>query len=641
MGAPQLPENAPARKRGELYGNRIQGLGKLAGTPPSRSCSPILPAARDDSPSPRKRCVSTGGALLKGTPPRFSTDDPAPPLPPTPTLSYARRNSLAVDFGPAKAVVSSDEISRSALEDCELPSPSPYLSPSLGAGEAPGIASPSQSSLEHVAPPKDALPKDAALSLAGKELEITELASHADSALAPAMALNVTTTSQSSQEVTLIAEPDQTNSPALDELSRTSHCPPLSLDTSGSDVQPSEAAPPVTVTSQSSPEVIPVVEVTFTVDPGQTNSPALDELSRISHYPALPMNTSRSDSQPSEAALPGSRSTTTISSPIIAPDTEHDSSESTAATSKERDNTAKSLSASKSPVKEEPETISISVPHPGTYVQPSLPSPELNTGTTKAEVKRSFTAVVHRKVTEMPAATTPTPTLSAPITPQIARMRRTGITISAEPLLSPGNGELATLLEEAALLEMRLTAGDISIPSELQQAAPPTPSSGTFAPDVRSASSVTLTEHVKAPSTDSASPSQRSVSIPSIREPSIGGHIIEEDEVDRRSLASTSASQRSHTHRKYLSSIRRLTGRRSSNYMPGAYPRDSISTCSEDSAAITTPSDHGDGSSESFGIAWPSASPKKGSMGRSTSFADKLFNRNRTKSHVSTPETGV
>lgn len=640
MGAPQLPENAPARKRGELYGNRIQGLGKLAGTPPSRSCSPVLPA--DDSPSPRKRCVSTGGAHLKGTPPRFSTDEPAPPLPPTPTLSFARRNSLAVDFGPVKCVVSSDEISRSALEGCELPSPSPYLSPSLGVGEAPGIASPSQSSPEHITPPKDALLKDVdVLSLAGKESEITELASQADSTLAPAMALNVTTTSQSSQEVTPVAEPDQTNSPASDELSQTLHCPPLSADASRSDPQPSEAAPPVTTTSQSSPEVMPVVEVTFAVEPGQTNSPALDELSRTSHYPALPMDTFRSDSQPSEAALPSSRSTTTISSLIVGTNTEHDSLESAAAISKERDNTAKSLSASKSPVKEEPETISISVPHPGIHIQPSLPSPELNTGTTNAEVKRSFTAVVHRKVTEMPAATTPAPTLSAPITPQIARMRRTGITISAEPLSSPGYGELATLLEEAALLEMRLTAGDISTPSEPLQATLSTPSSATFAPDVRSASSVTLTEHVKAPSTDSASLSQRSVSIPSIREPSIGGHIIEEDEVDRRSLASTSASQRSPTHRKYLSSIRRLTGRRSSNYMPGAYPRDSISTCSEDSAAITTPSDHGDGESESFGIAWPSASPKKGSMGRSTSFADKLFNRNRTKSHVSTLETGV
>ncbi|KAJ8589687.1 hypothetical protein M405DRAFT_722585, partial [Rhizopogon salebrosus TDB-379] len=104
MGGPQLPENAPAKKRGELYGNRIQGLGRPIGTPPSRSCSPILPTDDSPSPSPRKRCVSTGGALLNGTPPRLTIHEPAPPLPPTPSLPSARRNSLAVDFGPAKRV---------------------------------------------------------------------------------------------------------------------------------------------------------------------------------------------------------------------------------------------------------------------------------------------------------------------------------------------------------------------------------------------------------------------------------------------------------------------------------------------------------------------------------------------------------
>lgn len=113
--------------------------------------------------------------------------------------------------------------------------------------------------------------------------------------------------------------------------------------------------------------------------------------------------------------------------------------------------------------------------------------------------------------------------------------------------------------------------------------------------------------------------------------------IPEEDEGDGRSLASTSASQRSPSHNRYLSSIRRLTSRRSSNYMPGAYPRDSISTCSEDSAPVATPSDHGDGSG--FGITWPVVTTKKGSAGKSSSFADKLFNRNRTKSNVSTVET--
>jgi hypothetical protein len=242
---------------------------------------------------------------------------------------------------------------------------------------------------------------------------------------------------------------------------------------------------------------------------------------------------------------------------------------------------------------------------------------------------------VHHKVTEIPAATVPTSSLSAPMTPQVARVRRTGVPVAAEQFLSPGYGELAILLEEAALLEMKLTEGDSS---ELVEATlPNTPTVNTFATDIQSVSSSTLTEHVEAPSTETASISERSISIPSIREPDMDWDIPEEDEGDGRSLASTSASQRSPSHNRYLSSIRRLTSRRSSNYMPGAYPRDSISTCSEDSAPVATPSDHGDGSG--FGITWPVVTTKKGSAGKSSSFADKLFNRNRTKSNVSTVET--
>jgi len=125
------------------------------------------------------------------------------------------------------------------------------------------------------------------------------------------------------------------------------------------------------------------------------------------------------------------------------------------------------------------------------------------------------------------------------------------------------------------------------------------------------------------------------MSIPSIREPSGDSDIPEGEETDGRSLASTTFSQRSPSHRKYLSNIYRLTSRRSSGYMPGSYPRDSMSMSSEDSSPVTTPSDNG--KRKGFGIAWPSASPKKGgpNVGRSSSFADKIFSRNRTKSNVS------
>ncbi|KIJ58325.1 hypothetical protein HYDPIDRAFT_56363, partial [Hydnomerulius pinastri MD-312] len=104
MGAPQLAENAPAKKRGELYGNRIQGLGRPSGPPTSRSGSPSLSGS--ESPSPRKRCVSTGGALSSSlSRPNFTTDEPVPALPNTPPFSTTpRRNSLTVNFGAGRRV---------------------------------------------------------------------------------------------------------------------------------------------------------------------------------------------------------------------------------------------------------------------------------------------------------------------------------------------------------------------------------------------------------------------------------------------------------------------------------------------------------------------------------------------------------
>jgi hypothetical protein len=585
MGGPQLAENAPAKKRGELYGNRVQNIGRPSGSPSSRSGSP-LPQA-DDSPLPRKRCVSTGGALMKGTPPRFTSGQPIPPLPPTPspTLPFARRNSLAVDFGPNERVVGFGEVSRHADEDPESPSPSP--SPLLGVRDAAELVAPSQT----LGPTSsDAPPKNMdALSQAEQEPAVPGFGLQADSNSAPATALDA-------------------------------------------------AASP-----QSSPEVVTVVEVTSAVELDHTVDPPLDEKPQSPYHQPLSVDASVTDPQPSEAALPDSPST--ISHSLVAPNTatEDDSVLTLASTitpgsgdadDKEHDDGAASLLVSESPPTEERGTISIILPRPSIQVQSSPPSPDLEIETAKPEVKRSFTAVVHRKVTEMSAATAPTSSLSAPMTPQVTRVRQTGSAFAAEPHPSPGYGELAILLEEAALLEMKLTEGD---GSELVEAAlPKTPTLDTFTTDIRSVSSSTLTEHVKAPSTETASLSERSVSIPSIREPNMD---IPEDEGDGRSLASTSASHRSSSHKRYLSSIRRLTSRRSSNYMPGAYPRDSISTCSEDSAPVATPSDHGDGSG--FGITWPSVSPKKGGMGKSSSFADKLFNRNRTKSNISTVETGV
>ncbi|KAL4068122.1 hypothetical protein J3A83DRAFT_4042505, partial [Scleroderma citrinum] len=101
MGAPLPVDTQAAKKRGELYGNRIQGLGRPSEPPVSRTGSPS--PFNGDAPSPRKRCISTGGALSRG-PTAFRTDDSMPPVPTNATFPTPRRNSLAVDFGPGRRV---------------------------------------------------------------------------------------------------------------------------------------------------------------------------------------------------------------------------------------------------------------------------------------------------------------------------------------------------------------------------------------------------------------------------------------------------------------------------------------------------------------------------------------------------------
>ncbi|KIK14369.1 hypothetical protein PISMIDRAFT_352531 [Pisolithus microcarpus 441] len=265
------------------------------------------------------------------------------------------------------------------------------------------------------------------------------------------------------------------------------------------------------------------------------------------------------------------------------------------------------------------------------------PSPDFKPKVAPLEKRTTFKAVVHRKVTEPPAATAPTASLAAPPTPPVPRVRRSAVTNVTPSLSNQAPGELTILLEEAALLELKLTRGDAS--ESLDPSSLKTPTSATFQSDPRSESATTLTERKPVPPLpDNDFFPRLSLSIPAIREPTLESEIPEipeEDETsDGKSLASTTFSQRSPSHRKYLSSFRRLTNRRSATNMPGAYPRDSISLSSEDSAPVATPPDTGNGRNGGFGIAWPSVSPKKG-PGRASSFTEKLFNRSRTRSNVS------
>ena len=80
--------------------------------------------------------------------------------------------------------------------------------------------------------------------------------------------------------------------------------------------------------------------------------------------------------------------------------------------------------------------------------------------------KQTFSAVVHRKVRETPASATFPDNKVRPLpqTPQARRAQRATI---LETPLSPGHGELAALLQEAVLLENTLNKGEL--PSEDSQ----------------------------------------------------------------------------------------------------------------------------------------------------------------------------
>ncbi|KAF8884820.1 hypothetical protein BD779DRAFT_758971 [Infundibulicybe gibba] len=293
----------------------------------------------------------------------------------------------------------------------------------------------------------------------------------------------------------------------------------------------------------------------------------------------------------------------------------------------------------------------------------------------------TFSAVVHGKIRD--SSSLARASSAYPVTPQISRVKQ-----SAAPEAPPSPvayGDLAALLEEAALLEKTLSNGEL--PSEtdhhhhhIVQAEPDTtpslvieiveePSIQPAAP-VRSRSffrnpltrneSTTRTEpptreaHTRAsrsgfvtPPNISESPAQHiTVSAPMLDNGSTVTVNIENDVPPTPPPKSPRP--------RYLSGLRRLaSSSRSSHTMPGAYPRNSISTSSEisseDSMPIITPSEHslespsstsefGRRSSHGSHVPWPSVSPKKngGSISRAASFAEKIWHRARTKSAAST-----
>lgn len=598
MGVPSpLTENAAVKKRGELYGNRIQGLGRPNGPPVSRSGSPM--PLDGDAPNPRKRCISTGGALSSPLT-TFVSGDSVPPLPNSATLPAPRRNSLAVNFSLGRRAVSAGcEGSSDGLDSpSSLPHPSPAEEPDSVIAAA--VATPLT--------PLSLPPEASEVLVSVEPATLSQQEEDAEESTAEEEFVSFMTESeQSTLPDGSTPTPDIDTAPLDDKPTSDIISPDTKLNSDAIllDCELSSATGETVVKQGSLLDSSVVVQPTHTVPQSISST----------EPPTTPPADSAPCSLPSAAT---NEETDTVSGPTTA---SIPTSPTSASRSEDQPISAASVSTTGSNGQDE--------------ARP--PSPDLKPKVTPLEKRTTFKAVVHRKVTETPAATVPASSLVAPPTPQVPKVRRSAVTNVTDSLSNLAPGELTILLEEAALLELKLTGGDAS--ESLDPSSLKTPTSATFQCDPRSESATTLTEQKPvSPSPDTDYFPRLSLSIPAIREPTLESEIPEipeEDETsDGRSLASTTFSQRSPSHRKYLSSFRRLTNRRSATNMPGAYPRDSISLSSEDSAPVATPPDTASGRNGSFGIAWPSVSPKKG-VGRASSFTDKLFNRSRTRSNVS------
>ncbi|KAG6370068.1 hypothetical protein JVT61DRAFT_12473 [Boletus reticuloceps] len=352
MGAPQLAENAPPKKRGELYGNRVPGLGRPSGVPVGSRAGSPLPST-DDSPGPRKRCISTG-TTLSTAPSSFSTDVPVPALPNDLAAgSTSRRNSLAVNFSSGRRVMSSSDA------DGKPPIP---------------------------------------------ETTVEETPLEAEK------------TKPGSPEVPTVTAPQPLEPPPVVEE-------PLPADPTNDTTAGDSPAP------HNHPSL-------YDVSQNLSQSPSTEQSSRDgqSEYESAPQS---AISQPSPS-LPQPPSPVPSSVPI---DTPSDSPKpAPARTDKVVNLQPRPLGNPTAPV-----PISIQAPNPPAESRP--------------QSKSTFKAVVHRKVTEQqvtPAASR----LAPPATSKPIKQRRgiSNINVVQVPP-SPGTGDLAVLLGDAALLELRLTEG--------------------------------------------------------------------------------------------------------------------------------------------------------------------------------------
>jgi hypothetical protein len=233
-----------------------------------------------------------------------------------------------------------------------------------------------------------------------------------------------------------------------------------------------------------------------------------------------------------------------------------------------------------------------------TIIKKPFPPPEtptdLNGSATPTPV--IFKAVVHKKVTELPAiAAGSRDSFYKSLTPRAQRGTKT-----ESVLRNPGYGELVTLLQETAMLEKTLSEGHV--PSDEPE------NDGHY------------------------------ISSPSLLLSTTSGNQLSPALTEEKSLPSIPSPKSSQTSR-YLSTLRRLKNTASvMRSMPGHGYKTSPSRSASISSEVSLSDSTTNFSQCDNGIYFPtstSSSPRRKGLNRAVSFADRLLQRVRTKSSVS------
>ncbi|KAF7979569.1 hypothetical protein HWV62_41852 [Athelia sp. TMB] len=230
--------------------------------------------------------------------------------------------------------------------------------------------------------------------------------------------------------------------------------------------------------------------------------------------------------------------------------------------------------------------------------------------------KPIFSAVVHQKITENSPSSVPEAPITqiAPKTPAVTHTLTANSSVVAP--LSPGYGDLAALLEEAALLEAKLAAGEVA---------------SDIVDQIRGTDEFGLEPFSVEPSS----------TVPSIRRSATP------ESMDKEAQQQKSPSK---GLPRMLSGIRRFTSSSTARSLNGSHSRISTSgseVSSEDSASVNTPSENGlafpsmhpNGSRQSMGsglgVGYPNSPKKNRTTSRASSIADKIWRRSRNISNNS------